>query len=540
MKPITAFIPYSGEEGTRGTVEQLQASGFVERIVLLSTASGIAPLQGCESITIQALQSSATMTAIGKALRTPFALLVLHDTRIDFGQFGIERMVRVAGETGAGMVFADYYDVREGRRTPHPVIEYQYGSLRDDFNFGSVVLLEREALRAALADLRAQKHVYAGWYALRLGITRKAQIVRVGEYLYSKVEADVRRSGEKLFDYVDPKNRQVQIDMEAAATWHLKAIGAWLPPVFKTPAFTADTFPVEASVIIPVRNRVKTVGEAVESVLKQDTSFSFNVIVVDNHSTDGTTDVLRTLAQRDDRVLHVIPGREDLGIGGCWNEAVHHPRCGRFAVQLDSDDLYKDGSTLQKIVETFHRERCAMVIGSYQMTNFQLEPIPPGVIDHREWTPENGRNNALRINGLGAPRAFATPVVRSIKIPNVSYGEDYALGLAIAREYQIGRIYEPVYLCRRWEGNSDADLDIPKLNAFNFYKDKIRTFEVLARIRMQEGKDSRGGGRKKATGGRVQRARRAGQLKSRGRTGGAQGSGRKAVAKTAGRKGRKK
>jgi glycosyltransferase involved in cell wall biosynthesis len=486
MRPITAFIPYSGAEGTQATVDQLQASGFVEKIVLLSTAGDLPPVAGCESATVKGLLSSATMATIGKAFATPYALLLLHDTRIDFGQFGIERMVHVAGDTGAGMVFSDYYDMKDGRRSPHPVIEYQYGSLRDDFNFGSVVLLEREAVRAALAEDRSQKHEYAGWYALRLGITRKAQIVRVGEYLYSKVEADARRSGEKLFDYVDPKNRQVQIDMEAAATWHLKAIGAWLPPVFKTPAFTAETFPVEASVIIPVRNRVKTVGEAVESVLKQDTSFSYNVIVVDNHSTDGTTDVLRTLAHRDARVLHVIPGREDLGIGGCWNEAVHHPRCGRFAVQLDSDDLYKDGSTLQKIVEVFHRERCAMVIGSYQMTNFQLEPIPPGIIDHKEWTPENGRNNALRINGLGAPRAFSTPVLRSLKIPNVSYGEDYALGLAISREYQIGRVYEPVYLCRRWEGNSDADLDITRLNAFNFYKDKIRTFEVLARIRMQE------------------------------------------------------
>jgi glycosyltransferase involved in cell wall biosynthesis len=487
MKPITAFIPYSGAEGTTGTVEQLRASGFVERIVLLSTAGDLPPVDGCDSITITGLLSSATMAVVGKALRTPFALLVLHDTRIDFGQFGVERMVRVANETGAGMVFADYYDLKEGRRTAHPVIEYQFGSLRDDFNFGSVVLLEREAVRQALGEGRSQHYAYAGWYALRLGITRHAPIVRVGEYLYSKVEADARRSGEKLFDYVDPKNRQVQIDMEAAATWHLKAIGAWLPPVFRTPAFTAEHFPVEASVIIPVRNRVKTVGEAVESVLKQDTSFSFNVIVVDNHSTDGTTDVLRSLAQRDARVLHIIPGREDLGIGGCWNEAVHHPRCGRFAVQLDSDDLYKDGSTLQKVVEAFHRERCAMVIGSYQMTNFQLEPIPPGIIDHKEWTPDNGRNNALRINGLGAPRAFYTPVLRSLKIPNVSYGEDYALGLAISREYQIGRIYEPIYLCRRWEGNSDADLDIAKLNAFNFYKDKVRTFEVMARIRMQAG-----------------------------------------------------
>ncbi len=488
MKPITAFIPYAGGEGTKATVEQLQASGFVERVVLLGVAADLPPLPACDLVPVPSIQASATMVLMGKTVRTPYAMLVLQDTRIEFGQFGVERMLTVAEQTGAGLVFADYYDVKDGRRTAHPVIEYQSGSLRDDFNFGSVVLLSRDALKAGLSDLRSQTYASAGWYALRLALSRHAQIVRVGEYLYSKVEADQRRSGEKLFDYVDPKNRQVQIDMEAAATFHLKKIGAWLPPVFRTPSFTAEHFPVEASVIIPVRNRVKTVGDAVESVLRQDTSFSFNVIVVDNHSTDGTTDLLRTLAQRDARVLHVIPAREDLGIGGCWNEAAHHPRCGRFAVQLDSDDLYKDGSTLQKVVEAFHRERCAMVIGSYQMTNFQLEPIPPGVIDHREWTPENGRNNALRINGLGAPRAFYTPVLRQLKIPNVSYGEDYALGLAISREYQIGRIYEPIYLCRRWEGNSDADLDITRLNAFNFYKDKVRTIEVQARIRKRSGK----------------------------------------------------
>lgn len=483
MRPITAFLPYTGAEETRGTAEQLRASGYVERIVLLATGTDTPPIEGCDRIPVGTLHGSATMAAIGAAVKTPFALLLLHDTLIDFGQFGIERMVQVAAETGAGLVFSDYYDMREGRRTPHPVIEYQEGSLRDDFNFGSVVLLERSALRKALTENRVRSFTFAGWYALRLGIARHARVARIGEYLYSKVEADVRKSGEKLFDYVDPKNRQVQVEMEQAATHHLKKVGGFLRPSFRAITFAGDDFPREASVIIPVRNRVKTVGEAVESVLKQEAPFGFNVIIVDNHSTDGTTDVLRALAEKDPRVLHIIPIREDLGIGGCWNEAVHHPECGRFAVQLDSDDLYMDASTLRRVVEVFRRERCAMVIGSYQMTNFRLEPIPPGVIDHKEWTPDNGRNNALRINGLGAPRAFYTPVLRCIKIPNVSYGEDYALGLAISREYQIGRIYEPVYLCRRWEGNSDADLDIAKLNGFNFYKDKIRTFELQARIR---------------------------------------------------------
>ncbi len=483
MKPITVFLPYTGAPFTRETVEFLRTSGLAERVVLLAMGEDLPHLEGCLTVPVVSLHGSKTMAALAKQAKTPYALLLLHDTQIDFGQFGIERFLGVAESTGAGMVFADYFDMKEGKRTPHPVIEYQSGSLRDDFNFGSVVLLQSAAVKRAVADLKGAKLAFAGWYALRLALSRRAPLVRVGEFLYSKVESDVRKSGEKLFDYVDPKNRQVQIEMERAATAHLKKIGAYLKPRFAKIRLDEGDFPVEASVIIPVKNRTKTVGEAVESVLKQQTSFPFNVIVVDNHSTDGTTEVLRTLAARDARVLHVIPERLDLGIGGCWNEGAHHGQCGRFSVQLDSDDLYKDGTTLQRVVDTFKKERCAMVIGSYQMTNFALEPIPPGVIEHREWTPANGRNNALRINGLGAPRAFYTPVLRKIKIPNVSYGEDYALGLAISREYQIGRIYEPIYLCRRWEGNSDADLDVNKLNGFNFYKDKIRTFEVMARIR---------------------------------------------------------
>jgi glycosyltransferase involved in cell wall biosynthesis len=487
---ITACVPYSGKEETSRTVDQLQESKLVGRIILLAGAKGPG-LDGCETMVVDGLTSAAAMRAMGAAVRTPYCLLVLHDTQIDIGQFGLERFVGVAEETGAGLVYSDYYDMKEGKRTPHPVIEYQSGSVRDDFNFGSMLLLRTAEVKRAAASLKGSKLVYAGWYALRLAISRRAACVRVGEFLYSKVEGDVRKSGEKLFDYVDPKNRQVQIEMEAAATEHLKATGAYLKPAFTKIRLDEGVFPVEASVIIPVKNRAKTVGDAVESVLKQETAFPFNVIVVDNHSNDGTTDVLRILAARDSRVLHVIPRRLDLGIGGCWNEAAHHPQCGRFAVQLDSDDLYKDSATLQRIVETFRREQCAMVIGSYQMTNFALEPIPPGVIEHREWTPANGRNNALRINGLGAPRAFFTPVLRRIKIPNVSYGEDYSLGLAISREYRIGRIYDPIYLCRRWEGNSDADLDINRLNGYNFYKDKVRTFEILARQRKNAAARSR-------------------------------------------------
>ncbi len=385
--------------------------------------------------------------------------------------------------TQAGCVYSDYYEIRGEVRTPHPVTDYQQGSIRDDFNFGSLLLLDSAVTREAVRDCRGASCVFAGWYSLRLAIARRSRIVRVGEFLYGKIEDDVRRSGEKLFDYVDPRNRQVQVEMEDAATRHLKKVGAYLAPPFSPVRFGPRTGMVEASVIIPVRNRAKTVADAIESVLRQATDFPFNLFVVDNHSTDGTTDIVRGFAARDTRVIHLIPSRRDLGIGGCWNEAVFHASCGRFAVQLDSDDMYRDESTLQRVIETFYREKCAMVIGSYQMTNFQLQEIPPGVIDHREWSDENGPNNALRINGLGAPRAFYTPVLRRIRIPNVSYGEDYAVGLAISRDYRIGRIYEPIYLCRRWEGNTDADLDIPRQNAHNQYKDSLRTLELLARQR---------------------------------------------------------
>jgi glycosyltransferase involved in cell wall biosynthesis len=437
------------------------------------------------------------MQTIAQKSRTAYTLLVIHDTTIEFGQFALERMLTVAQRTGSGMVYSDYHDIQGGQRVSHPVIEYQLGAIRDDFNFGSVLFFDTKSLKAAAAGCK-QKFEYAGLYALRMAVSRLRPITRVVEHLYGKVELDVRRSDQKQFDYVDPKNRAVQIEMEAAATEHLKRIGAWLKPRFKAPDLDETTFKTEASVIIPVKNRVKTVGDAVSSVLKQQTRFPFNLIVVDNHSTDGTTDLLRSVAQKDRRMLHVIPERQDLLIGGCWNEAIMHPACGRFAVQLDSDDIYKDETTLQKVVDAFHRERCAAVIGSYRMTNFKLEEIPPGVIDHREWTPDNGRNNALRIHGLGAPRAYYTPIIRRICFPNVSYGEDYAAVLAVSREYQIARIYEPIYLCRRWEGNSDAGIDVAKQNAFNFYKDKLRTFEVLARQRLNQGAKAAAPSAKKA------------------------------------------
>jgi glycosyltransferase involved in cell wall biosynthesis len=481
-KPITAFIPYQGNEFTKSVAQQLRTTGLVDRLYLLSTGESKATVEGCELLRVDSLFGSQTMHLIARKTHSPYTLFQIHDTLIDFGQFGIDRLLSVALNTGSGIIYSDYYDIKDGKRSQHPVIDYQPGSIRDDFDFGSVLLMDSVALKAATAQ-KPTGYQHAGLYALRLAISRHHTITRIGEFLYTKIESDVRKSGEKQFDYVDPKNRDVQIEMEQAATEHLKKIDAYLKPTFKNVDFDAGHFENEASVIIPVKNRVRTIAEAVQSALKQKLDVPFNVIVVDNHSTDGTTDLLASIATKDSRLIHVIPARSDLGIGGCWNEAIHHPRCGRFAIQLDSDDLYKDESTIRKIVDAFRREKCAMVIGSYQMTNFALETIPPGIIDHKEWTPENGRNNALRINGLGAPRAFFTPILRQVIVPNVSYGEDYAVGLAISREYQIGRIYEPLYMCRRWEGNSDADLDISKLNAFNTYKDKLRTFEVLARQR---------------------------------------------------------
>jgi hypothetical protein len=387
-------------------------------------------------------------------------------------------MVQVAENTGAAMVYSDYYEIKNGVHSVHPVIDYQEGSLRDDFNFGPVQLFRSYILKS-FEDLEFQ---HAGYYSLRLHASRLRELVRIPEFLFTMNESDTRKSGEKQFDYVSSNAREKQIEMEMVCTSHLKKIGGFLQPPFREIDFSEADFPMEASVIIPVRNRIKTIKDAVESVLSQKTNFKFNLIVIDNFSTDGTTQMLAKYA-KNKKLIHIIPDRNDLGIGGCWNVGIFSEMCGKFAVQLDSDDLYSSENTLQKIVDKFYEEKCAMVIGSYQMTNFDLEEIPPGIIDHKEWTPENGPNNALRINGLGAPRAFYTPVLREIKVPNVSYGEDYAVGLAISREYKIGRIYEPVYLCRRWDDNSDASLDVAKQNAHNLYKDRIRSIELKARLK---------------------------------------------------------
>lgn len=426
--------------------------------------------------------SSATVVELAEKCEAEYAMLYLSESLINMGLFAEERFLQIADDSRASMVYADYYEESEDALQPHPLIEYQEGSLRDDFAFGPVLLVRVSAWREALLSLKTE-YEFAGLYALRLALSRIAPIVHIDEYLYSVKEIDTRASGEKIFDYVNPRNRQVQIEMEKACTEHLKIIGAYLSPVFKEIDWSKDSasFAVEASVIIPVRNRVRTIRDAIKSVLAQKTNFNFNLIVIDNHSTDGTTEAIGEFAS-DSRLVHIIPERKDLGIGGCWNTGVHHPACGKFAVQLDSDDVYSSENTLQKVVDTFYEQQCAMVVGTYRMTNFAMEEIPPGVIDHKEWTLENGRNNALRINGLGAPRAFYTPLLRTINLPNTSYGEDYALGLRISREYRIGRIYDVIYLCRRWEDNSDASLSVEKMNRYNFYKDKLRTIELRARL----------------------------------------------------------
>lgn len=478
-KRITVFIPYNGLPNTEKTISEFIGSELIGKIFLLSLRTDLPEIKGTEKIKIENYHSSKTINLIAENSDTDFTLILLEDVLIHPGQFTPERFLSVAENTNAGLCYSDFYELKNRVRTNHPVIDYQLGSLRDDFDFGPLLFIKTEALKKAVKE--KTDYNFSGFYDLRLKISQSYMVIRIPEYLYAVNKTDSGSSSDKHFAYVDPKNRQVQIEMEQAVTHHLKQIGAYLKPGFKQINFDEENFDVEASVIIPVKNRAKTIGDAINSVLMQKTKFNFNLIIADNYSDDGTTEIIKSYSEKDKRVIHIIPQRKDLGIGGCWNEAVHNYNCGKFSVQLDSDDIYKDENTLNTIINKFYEEKVPMVIASYVLTNFNLEEIPPGIIDHHEWTPGNGRNNALRINGLGAPRAFYTPLIRKIKVPNTSYGEDYAVGLAISRDYQIGRIYEPVYFCRRWEDNTDAQLDITKQNANNFYKDRLRTFEISAR-----------------------------------------------------------
>ena len=468
MANIECLVPSMAGEDLELTVGSFSRSASFTGVTFLSGVS---------------LRETETLRSIAEALSQKYVLLYTKDTPLEMGMFALDRMISIAEDTGADMLYADHYELIAGEngqvRRRHPLIDCQKGALRDDFDFGSVLVFRSASFRKAVRAMENDRQ-WGALYDLRL---RMKKIVHINEYLYTEIETDLRKSGEKQFDYVDPKNRAVQIEMEEICTEHLKRIKAYLEPKFKEPECSGENFPVTATVVIPVFNRIRTVRDAVESALAQECSFPFNVIVVDNHSTDGTTELLSEMAAEDSRLVHVIPVKHDLCIGGCWNLAVHHEMCGEYAAQLDSDDVYSGPDTLSKIVSAFREQKCAMVVGTYQMTDFQMTPIPPGIIDHKEWTEENGRNNALRINGLGAPRAFWTPLLRKLNLPNTSYGEDYALGLRISREYRIGRIYDVLYCCRRWDGNSDAALDIEKVNANNLYKDRIRTWELEARTR---------------------------------------------------------
>ena len=485
---IDCFLPCSDFQAATSVVAQLRASKTIQNICLLTSAP--LPKKGrsdWQQLHVDNLTGSNTLMSIAENAKADYVLLQTKSTRLILGEGALDRMLRIASDADAAMVYADHYDLIEGKRCEHPVIDYQLGSIRDDFDFGSLILIKTALLHTFAMQAGEHDYQYAGLYALRLFLSRHGQIFHINEKLYTEEEQDTRASGVKQFDYVNPRNREVQIEMEQAATAHLAEIGAKIYPSFyRRPDFNEQEFDVEASVIIPVYNREKTICDAVNSALSQKASFKYNVIVVDNHSTDKTTELLRSF--HDERLVHIIPERTDLGIGGCWNMAIHDDRCGRFAVQLDSDDLYSSPKTLQQVVDTFYKQNAAMVIGSYRMCDFELNTLPPGLIDHAEWTDENGPNNALRINGLGAPRAFFTPLLRQIGFPNTSYGEDYALGLIFSRHYRIARIFTELYLCRRWGGNSDAALSIDKINANNRYKDQLRTLEILARQQMLLGK----------------------------------------------------
>jgi glycosyltransferase involved in cell wall biosynthesis len=497
MNRLTIAIPYTEEKQFETLARQLTAHQFVEEVLCLHQ-NAPPPLprslpEGVKAVNVDAFFSGPAINSLIEAWRTDYLLLILPGGRVDLGARAPERLVQVADDAGAALVYSDFRQQNGAEVADHPLIDYQLGAIRDNFDFGSVILLSREAVVKALRDHGgiSPDIRWGGLYDLRLKLSIDSTIFRIPEPLYTRVAADLRASGEKIFDYVDPRKRDYQIEMEKIATEHLERIGARLEPRFADLPESDEEFPVKASVIIPVRNRVKTIADAVRSALSQKTDFPFNVIVVDNHSTDGTTDLLRNLAAEYDRLIHIVPARTDYGIGGCWNEAIYSPHCGRYAAQLDSDDVYSGENTLARVVAEFDSARSenksyAMVIGSYTIVDFDLNELPPGLIDHREWTRENGRNNALRINGLGAPRAFDVTALRRVGLPNTSYGEDYAVALRVSREYEIGRVYDSLYFARRWSDNSDSALPLATMNRYDAYKDRLRTIEILARQRLVE------------------------------------------------------
>jgi hypothetical protein len=490
MKPLTIVTPYSPRTFFEETLSPLGTSGLIEQILIVAREPFDSNISGCSIIVADPLPSGKTLNRILRGIQTEYLFLLSETQQISFEPKALERFLEVAETQKAGMIYSDFYDQRQHEKRFHLLNDYQLGSVRDDFDFGGVNLFSVSAIQKALNNHGAIPEVaFAGLYDLRLKVSINHPIYHLKEPLYSMIETEESEKGKRIFNYLDPRNRDAQKEMEEVFTDHLKRIGAYLPPDFKEIEQATQSFPVEASVIIPVKNRKETIVEAVRSALSQETNFPFNIIVVDNHSEDGTTAILSHLAGKYSQLKHIILERTDLEIGGCWNEAIHHKACGRYAIQLDSDDLYNSPHTLKKMVDMLRQGNFAMVIGSYTLVDSRLEEIPPGLIDHREWTDENGHNNALRINGLGAPRAFNTGLMRRIGFLNVSYGEDYAAALRICREYRIGRIYESLYLCRRWPGNTDAGLNIEEVNRNNAFKDAIRTEDILARQKMVKEKN---------------------------------------------------
>lgn len=493
MPTLTAALAYSDDPHSTALANALAAIPSVTRLLLInrdgSDATDLSSRFNHKAELVQGdFVSGTAINQLFDRLTTDYLLIVMPGEHVEPGPRAIEKLLSVAEDSRSGWVYSDFKDESGDTLTDHPLIDYQLGSIRDVFDFGSVILISKHSAALAINNHgRVDEQLrWCGLYDLRLKISIDSTMLRIQEPLYTRVPTDRRVSGERQFDYVDPRQRDYQLEAEEVATQHLKRIGAYLNPVFETTPRSEQAFPVRASIVIPVRNRERTIKDAVNSALAQKTSFDFNVIVVDNHSTDHTSEMLEETSLKDRRVVHLQPSRNDLGIGGCWNEAIYSEHCGEYAVQLDSDDIYSDGKTLAKIVALFEEGRFAMVIGAYKIVNFDLQELPPGLIDHSEWTRDNGRNNALRINGLGAPRAFYVPVLRQNGFPNASYGEDYSVALRISRIYEIGRIYEPIYFARRWEGNSDAALPIVTANRYDAYKDHLRTVEILARKRMNQ------------------------------------------------------
>lgn len=485
-KQITLFLPYNNNRYVNENINLFKSIPQVKKIFLISNTSQIVNDLDYPVIQTDILTSTSFLKQISEKVKTNYILFVTEANPLELNAASINNFVQIAESSESGLVYSDFIEKINDKEEIHPLINYQPGSLRDNFEFGPLLFFNSSTFKSSIMELTDYK--YAGLYSLRLSIFRNKNITRIDEPLYTIIKTSIKNADEKTnqFSYVDPANRNVQQEMESAVTEHLKKINAYLPANQKRIEVFNDDFETEASVVIPVKNRETTIEDAIKSALKQKCDFKFNVVVVNNHSTDNTTKIIDELCKVDKRLLHIIPESNDLQIGGCWNEAIINPQCGKFAVQLDSDDVYSDEYTLQKIVDKFYEDKCAMVIGSYKLTDFNFKQIPPGIIDHREWSDENGHNNALRVNGFGAPRAFYTPIIKEIKFPNVSYGEDYAAALAISRTYKIGRIYDPVYVCRRWKGNTDASLTIEQENANNFYKDSIRTKEIEIRQKLNE------------------------------------------------------